>query len=161
MRRTVDFENQLQEIHIDPPETFKTKVGFKSALAEHTLARPSLTLSPPRYATQDGYHSETHFEEPKGPFSYFQTMLETDVAKHIAKIPTYPSHSVILGTPKDWWANAWAVVLDGPSRQISHAHNTALLSGVQHIQVPAEIDSRKDKKRWNEFGTPPLIPLSN
>jgi len=139
----------------------KQKLALSQRWLSSALARPSLTLSPPRNATQDGYHSGAHFEEPMGPFSYLQTMLETDVAKYKAKIPTDPSHPFILGTPKDWWANAWAVVLDGPSRQISHAHNTASFSGIHHIQFPAEIDSGKDKKRWIEFGTPPLISLAN
>ena len=155
VRRIVDFKNLLQQTYVDPPETFKTADDFNSALAEHILAHPSLTLSPPRNATRDGYHSGELFEEPMGPFSYFHTILETAVTEYMAKMPTDPSHPFILGAPKDWWLNAWAVVLDGPGRQISHAHNTAWLSGVYYVQLPTVINSGKDKEGWIEFGTPP------
>ncbi|MEE2932250.1 MAG: hypothetical protein VX941_02360 [Pseudomonadota bacterium] len=43
----------------------------------------------------------------------------------MTKMPKDPSHPFILGAPKDWWRRAWAVILDGAGRQISHAHKPA------------------------------------
>lgn len=155
VRRLVDFDNFLWQRKIDPPDGFETLDGFNAALAEHVLSHPSLTLSPPRNATRDGYHSGELFEEPMGPFGAYQTVLEAAVTDYMAALPKDPEHPFIAGAPSDWWLNAWAIVLDGPGHQISHAHNTAWLSGVYYVQLPDVVESGNDKEGWIEFGPPP------
>ncbi|MEE2932249.1 MAG: hypothetical protein VX941_02355 [Pseudomonadota bacterium] len=51
MRRLVDFQNLVQKTRVHPPEKFKTKDDFNTALANHILAHPSLTLMKREMAT--------------------------------------------------------------------------------------------------------------
>ena len=168
VRHLVDFDQFMSNERIATPQAFKTLAAFNDALTDHILAHPSLTLSPPRNATRDGYHSGELFAEPMGPFAEFQSVLEEALADYIAKLPDDPNHPFIAGKPKDWWLNAWAIVLDGDGHQISHAHNTAWMSGVYYVQLPDVVDSSgdnpgDDKAGWIEFGPPPPdfpVPLN-
>jgi len=156
VRSLVDFNHFLRPTTIEVPKEFESLAGFNRALADHVLAHPSLILSPPRNATRDGYHSGELFEEPMGPFAAFQRILEQEIQTYIAALPGDPSHPFIAGKPDNWWLNAWAIVLDGPGHQISHAHNTAWLSGVYYVQLPDVVNSdSKDHAGWIEFGPPP------
>lgn len=156
VRRLVDFEHFLRPKMIDAPDGFESVAAFNDALAEHVLAHPSLTLSPPRNATRDGYHSGELFAEPMGPMAGFQSVLEEAVAEYVAALPDDPVHPFIAGKPGAWWLNAWAIVLDGPGHQISHAHNTAWLSGVYYVQLPQVAgDENAQHAGWIEFGPPP------
>ncbi|HAA93385.1 MAG TPA: hypothetical protein DCS82_09680 [Rhodospirillaceae bacterium] len=156
VRRLVDFDHFLRPIQISAPEEFVDIGAFNDALAEHVIDHPSLTLSPPRNATRDGYHSGELFAEPMGPFAAFQTILRQAITDYIEALPDDPAHPFIAGKPEEWWLNAWAVVLDGPGHQISHAHNTAWLSGVYYVRLPDVVgDDSSDRAGWIEFGTPP------
>ena len=156
VRSLVNFEKFLRPTIIRTPNEFENLNAFNQALSDHLLAHPSLVLSPPRNATRDGYHSGELFEEPMGPFSVFQYILEKEIESYIADLPNDPSHAFIAGKPDDWWLNAWGIILDGPGHQISHAHNTAWLSGVYYVQLPDVVNSSNNKQAgWIEFGSPP------
>ena len=156
VRNLVDFDSFLRPTIIKTPNEFENLNDFNQALSDHLLAHPSLILSPPRNATRDGYHSGELFEEPMGPFSVFQHVLEKEIESYIASLPNDPSHPFIAGKPDNWWLNAWGIVLDGPGHQISHAHNTAWLSGVYYVQLPDVVNSgNKKQPGWIEFGPPP------
>jgi uncharacterized protein (TIGR02466 family) len=156
VRAIVDFDRLVMPRRIVPPAGYASLDSFNAALAEHVLSHPSLTLSPPRNATREGYHSGELFEEPMGPFAAFQGILENAIADYVAALPDDPDHPFRAGMPKEWWLNAWAIVLDGPGHQISHAHNTAWMSGVYYVQLPEIMaGDNTDKAGWIEFGPPP------
>lgn len=151
----LDYDRLLKQSSILDAESYPDWETYAQALTQDILSHPSLEWERSTTATRGGGHTGSLLENPTPVLQATERMIRREVDHYISSLPhdTYPAFLSL--TPRQYYINLWAVVIEETGYQIPHLHSSGWLSGVFYLQVPSSI--RADDARhagWIEFGQP-------
>jgi uncharacterized protein (TIGR02466 family) len=156
LRTLVDFDRLVVQRRVSPPSGFSSLGEFNAALIDHVRNHPSMICNPITGATRGGDHTEELLVEPKGPFAFFEHIVNDAVSDYLQTLPMDPTHPYLAHRPRRWRLTVWGVVLRAQGHQIAHIHPGGWVGGVYYAKLPAAVNSGTDQPAgWIEFGRPP------
>ncbi|MDA1091190.1 MAG: tetratricopeptide repeat protein [Proteobacteria bacterium] len=156
VRALYDFDRLLVPVHPPVPEGFPDLAAFNTALGDHLLAHPSLTVAPKSHATRFGRHSGELLVAPMGPMAALEGMIMAAVEGYREAVPPDPDHAYLAHRPARMGLSVWGVAMQSQGHQLAHIHPSAWLSGVYYPKIPIVIAAADPEHAgWIEFGRPP------
>ncbi len=156
LRALVDFDHLIAQRRINLPSGFSGLEEFNAALIDHVRNHPSMIRNPTAGATRGGDHTEELLVEPKGPFAFFEDIVNDAVRDYLQALPVDPTHPYLAHRPRRWRLTVWGVILRAQGHQVAHTHPGGWVSGVYYAKLPTVVDAGRDHPAgWIEFGRPP------
>jgi uncharacterized protein (TIGR02466 family) len=94
--------------------------------------------------------------EPKGPFAFFEQIVNEAVQHYLKVLPKDAEHPYLAFRPQRWQLAVWGVILGAQGHQVPHIHPDAWVSGVYYASLPPIVSRAGEScAGWIEFGQPP------
>jgi len=142
---------------IEPPGRYDSVASYNAALEHMIRNHPSLAHVHTNRATRNGIQTGSLMVEPGREMRSFERVIDARIraAKRKLVEAGHGDHPWLRQAPKNWYINAWAVILSGQGYQLSHIHPEAWMSGVYYVAVAADgMGPGHGEDGWIEFGVP-------
>lgn len=146
-RQIFDYDALISTTQFTDAPGYPDMAAFNGALAEHSVAHPTLLKAPPGKSTRGG--SQTGQLRGGGPVPVLEGLIGAAVDAYFAD-PERQCHPFCPRRTTPGSLNIWATVLDRGGYQDPHIHPTGIVSGVYYVQMPQDGDAGAI-----EFGRPP------
>ena len=144
-RRLIDLDRFIRVVEAPTPRGFGNAAAFEAALVGEIDLNPTLRPDRAGKATKGGSQSGALPQAGDRAISALLEGVRAAVDAFESSLPKDSAHPFVKRRPKQARLRAWAVVVRGGGRQVSHIHPDGWLSGVYYVSVPSP--DRDDPRR--------------
>ena len=153
--RLYDFERFVTRVSLAPPPGSGDIEAFNEALAAAVREAPSLVWEPPNRVTRNGAVTQDLLTAPSPPIRNLERALRTAIDSYRETLTAEPESPFLARIPRRYRLTLIASILTAGGRHPPHIHESAWLSGVYYVAVPAQIGAESEGHGgWLEFGRP-------
>ena len=153
--RLYDFDRFVTRVSLAPPPGSGDIEAFNAALATAVREAPSLVWEPPNRVTRNGAVTQDLLAAPSPPIRNLERALRTAIDEYRETLTAEPESPFLARIPRRYRLTLIASILKAGGRHPPHIHESAWLSGVYYVSVPAQIGPGSEGHGgWLEFGRP-------
>ncbi len=150
-----DFDRFVTRISLTPPPGSGDIDTFNETLATAVREAPSLVWEPPNRVTRNGAVTQDLLAEPSPPIRNLERALRAAIDAYRETLTADSESPFLARIPRRYRLTLIASILTAGGRHPPHIHESAWLSGVYYVAVPAQIGAESsDRGGWLEFGRP-------
>jgi hypothetical protein len=135
-KELIDVERFVRVVETATPDRFGDALAFEAALTGEIERNPTLTSDPPGKATKGGSQTSTIPRAGDDATDALLEVVRDCVDGFESGLSPDSAHAFEQHRPVRVRLRAWAVVVRGNGRQLSHIHPDGWLSGVYYVGAP-------------------------